>query len=173
MADNITQKKIITSLRLSSLERQIFNCVKLGQKSISEIHKEFRGLASTKTIEGIVRESPFFVFADGLAETLDSSGHKAEVTYSFNADSPSAELFLSGQSSNSGDDQTQSDVDLTLGLFEIGVKVVGEGVGNWTLDIKNIKVTGPGVPHERELIDNPLKEEGSYPQQLLETEPKK
>lgn len=165
----ITTQKILTNKRLTSLELQILNFLGDNHKSISEIHIGFRGLASKQTIKDIVTVSPFFEIDDDIIVAFEAN-HKANVTYDFQADSPSAELFLSGISAPSGEKQNLANVSLTVGLFEIGIKVIVEGTGNWKLNVRAINVTGPGPTHKRSLVDNPLEGEGTYVEQLHVTE---
>lgn len=171
MAKEIELEDLVSNIRLASLESQIFSFLGDSKRTIPEIHKGFRGLASPKTIKGIVTESPFFGIEGDLIVALDSE-NKADITYDFNSDSSSDELFLSGKSSKRGVDQTQTDVSLTVGTYEMTVKVIVEGVGNWKLDIKKIDVTTTGNEHQRTLDSNPLEGEGTYSEKIHFTNPK-
>lgn len=171
MAKSITSEDLINNKRLASLELQIFTFLGNSKRTVPEIQKSFHGLASVETIENIVKTSIFFDSEDEYIVALDSE-NKADISYDFNSDSPSVELLLSGKSSNKGDDQTQTGVSLTVGTYEMTVKVVGEGVGNWKLNVKKIEVTTSGNEHQRVLDGNPLEGEGTYPEQIHFTNPK-
>ncbi|AUC14929.1 hypothetical protein BTO06_07160 [Tenacibaculum sp. SZ-18] len=161
----ITLKELVTNKRLASLELQVYNYVKESQKSIKEIERGFQGLASSNTIKKIIEVSPF-IEKDNQQVTINSTSNLATITYDFIPDSPSAELFLSGISCVKGSGKTKTNIPLSIGTYDITIKVIVEGVGNWTLDIKKIEITTPGKEHERKLEGNPLSNNGTYPEQI-------
>lgn len=154
------RRKILKSKRFSCLELQIFTYMGMEQMEIESIRKGFYGIASFKTIEYIVINSPFFSKEKGIV-TAKSVNHKANITYDFDPDFEGIELTISGEVRKKGK-HTLKNIDLYGIHYLLPIDVSYRGVGNWKLNISKIQVIDIGDEHERVMNENPLHRSGSY-----------
>lgn len=152
-----------------SLELQLFTYLRFCQGerlTAKQIRIAFLGLASQKTIDRILMLSPLFCEENGHFAAVEAV-QLADLKYKFTTTAnPSNVVFkISGKEGKVGSDKVENlkDVKLegVLYLLDVKVRFVDGPPSSWTLDIKEIDVTGPGFPHKRKLIKNPLLVNGS------------
>ena len=160
----MANRKIQNSKYLQSLELQVFSYIIFLEEDLVQLKKlehAFLGIATPETLKDLIHISPFFNIQNEQVKVLKNTA-MANITYNFQSDNPNFLLEICGKQGEAGTGLLLQEVELQGPDRRIKVKVVMEGVGNWTLNVRRIQVTNPEDMHERQMDPNPITRSGSH-----------